>query len=369
MASVLGLFYYGYAALSLVAGISIDRIGARTVIPAGALLTGSGALLFGTGNFTAASVGRFLQGGGGVFALIGAVYIAGRNFPASQAATLIGATQMFGMAGGSAGQFLVGPMIAGGIDVEHFLDRHGPGRPGDRRCARGPASRGETREVERRLGQSIDDGIRRCIQKPAVDSVRPDRRASFHPHHDLRHDLGRSLSAGSARVRLRGSSHSVGDCPARLDHRLPAAGSAFGPHRPQEAGNYRRSLRALGVSLLDPVWSRWTSSSVCLGLIAGMASGAAMLLYTVIKEANPPQFSGTATGAINFLNFTFTALMGPVFGGICRPPRRRKPTGLEHYQITFQPLLYGVALAVLLTFALKETGPAARVPEKTMETA
>src|SRR4051794_12615249 len=125
MAVVLGIFYYGYAAFSLVAGISIDRIGARTVIPAGALLTGAGALLFATGNFTAASVGRFLQGGGGVFALIGAVYIASRNFPASQAATLIGATQMFGMAGGAAGQFLVGPMIASGIAWDAFWIKMG----------------------------------------------------------------------------------------------------------------------------------------------------------------------------------------------------------------------------------------------------
>jgi hypothetical protein len=30
-----------------------------------------------------------------------------RSFPASMAATLIGATQMFGMAGGSAGQFVL----------------------------------------------------------------------------------------------------------------------------------------------------------------------------------------------------------------------------------------------------------------------
>lgn len=120
VASVLGLFYYGYAAMSLVAGTSIDRIGARTVVPAGALLTGAGALLFGTGNFAAASVGRFLQGGGGVFALIGAVYVAARNFPASRAATLIGATQMFGMAGGAAGQFLVGPLIAAGTAWNAF---------------------------------------------------------------------------------------------------------------------------------------------------------------------------------------------------------------------------------------------------------
>ncbi len=59
--------------------------------------------------------GRFLQGAGGVFALVGAAYIATTNFPASRAATLIGATQMFGMAGGSAGQFVVGPLIGAGV--------------------------------------------------------------------------------------------------------------------------------------------------------------------------------------------------------------------------------------------------------------
>ena len=74
-------------------------------------LVGLGALLFATGSAETASVGRFLQGAGGVFALVGAIYIATKNFPASQAATLIGATQMFGMAGGSAGQFAVGPII------------------------------------------------------------------------------------------------------------------------------------------------------------------------------------------------------------------------------------------------------------------
>jgi hypothetical protein len=33
---------------------------------------------------------------------------------------------------------------------------------------------------------------------------------------------------------------------------------------------------------------------------------------------------------------------------------------LEHYQTAFAPLLAGVALAVMLTLFLKETGPAAR---------
>ena len=115
VASMAGLFYYGYSPFSLIAGVAMDRLGPRSVVPVGAAVVGLGALLFATGSVETASVGRFLQGAGGVFALIGAAYIATQNFPASRAATLIGATQMFGMAGGSAGQFVVGPMIAGGI--------------------------------------------------------------------------------------------------------------------------------------------------------------------------------------------------------------------------------------------------------------
>jgi len=106
-----------------------------------------------------------------------------------------------------------------------------------------------------------------------------------------------------------------------------------------------------------------------VGLIAGLASGSAMLLYTVIKEVNPPQYSGTATGVINLLNFTLTAIMGQVFVAIMLAASQGMRTSLRHYQATFQPLLYGVALALLLSFALKETGRAARLAEKAMVTA
>src|SRR6478736_2865175 len=115
LASLLGLFYYGYAPFSLVAGVAMDQLGPRKVVPAGAATVAVGAFLFASGDPTLASIGRFLQGAGGVFALIGAVYLATKHLPAAYAATLIGATQMFGMAGGSAGQFVVGPVIAGGL--------------------------------------------------------------------------------------------------------------------------------------------------------------------------------------------------------------------------------------------------------------
>jgi hypothetical protein len=73
--------------------------------------------------------------------------------------------------------------------------------------------------------------------------------------------------------------------------------------------------------------------------------------------------SGTATGVVNFLNFTFSALLGPAFGSIMRSVSGGATSlTLEHYQATFEPLLYGVAVAIALTFILRETGPAARAP-------
>jgi MFS family permease len=94
-----------------------------------------------------------------------------------------------------------------------------------------------------------------------------------------------------------------------------------------------------------------------LGLVAGIASGAAMLPYTVIKEANPPQFGGIATGVVNFLNFTFSALLGPVFAWMLQHLSGASGTmQLQHYQIAFAPLLLGVAIAIGLALLLKETG-------------
>src|SRR6476661_352721 len=73
VSAIVGMFYYGYSPFSLVAGASLDRFGAKRVIPIGAAVVGIGALMFGTGNVTAANVGRFLQVAGGVFGLVGAV--------------------------------------------------------------------------------------------------------------------------------------------------------------------------------------------------------------------------------------------------------------------------------------------------------
>jgi hypothetical protein len=56
-----------------------------------------------------------------------------------------------------------------------------------------------------------------------------------------------------------------------------------------------------------------------------------------------PHGGGTATGVINFLNFTFSALLGPVFAWLpATVGGEASPFSLEPYQTTIQPVLYGV---------------------------
>src|SRR5262249_43741022 len=94
------------------------------------------------------------------------------------------------------------------------------------------------------------------------------------------------------------------------------------------------------------------------GILTGIASGAAMLPNTIIKEVNPPALGGTATGVVNFINFTFSALLGPLFGArLTRSPHDPAITGLAHYQAGFQSLHYGIANGLIRSFFLKETGP------------
>jgi MFS family permease len=119
------------------------------------------------------------------------------------------------------------------------------------------------------------------------------------------------------------------------------------------------------VLLLCLVWILFGRTDVLppgvVGFVAGVGSGAAMIPYTVIKEANPSHVSGTATGVVNFLNFTFSALLGPVFAWLLRSASGGADAmELAHYQSAFAPLLVGVVIALVLAMLLKETGPAVR---------
>ena len=363
VASLVGLFYWGYSPFSLVAGVALDRFGPRRVVPFGAAAVGLGALLFGLGGTTVASAGRLLQGAGGVFALVGAIYVATKHFPASRAATLIGATQMFGMAGGSAGQFVVGPVIGAGVAWSTFWIVMGvaglvigvllwvliPAEPEPVVERQGDWLRtaGRAMVTVFRNPQSILCGLIAgllFIPTTIFDMVWGVR--------FLQEAHGFDYGSAVMRSALVPLGWIIG-CPL-----LGWISDRIGRRRPVIIGGGAVLLACLAWILYGPAG---VLPPYLLGLLAGIASGAAMLPYTVIKEANPPEMGGTAAGVINFLNFTFSALLGPVFGFILRTVSGGGAAmQLTHYQTTFQPLLYGVALAIVLTFILRETGTAAR---------
>jgi MFS family permease len=361
VASMVGIFYYGYSPFSLVAGAAMDRLGPRKVVPIGAAAVGIGALLFATGNTQAASIGRFVQGAGGVFALVGAAYIATTNFPASRAATLIGATQMFGMAGGSAGQFVVGPIIASGTSWSTFWI--GMGLAGLAISVLLffllPAAKPTTQREDwlRAAGSAMWTVFRnpQSILCGIIAGLLFIPTTIFDMIWGVRY-LQDARGFEYASAVLRSSTVPLGwiiGCPL-----LGLLSDRLGRRKPVIVVSAVVLLICLAWILYGPADAL---PPYLVGIVAGLASGAAMLPYTVIKEANPPEMSGTATGVVNFLNFTFSALLGPVFGWILvSVSSGAAKMNLEHYQTAFEPLLYGVGVAIVLTFFLKETGPAVR---------
>jgi MFS family permease len=279
---------------------------------------------------------------------------------------------MFGMAGGSAGQVLVGPAIAAGLSWSAFWIGMGivglviglllflllPKQQSGRDGSSGPPGKPDRRDD---WLKSATGSMRTVFLNPQSILCGMIAGLLFIPTTIFDMVWGvrylqeaRGLDYGSAV--MRSSMVPLGwiiGCPL-----LGFVSDRIGRRKPVIATGAAVLLACLA-------WILYGRADLfppyVLGLLAGVASGAAMLPYTVIKEANPPGMSGTATGVVNFLNFTFSALLGPVFGWLLvAVSGGQSAMTLDHYQMAFQPLLYGVALAIVLTLLLKETGPAAR---------
>jgi sugar phosphate permease len=270
---------------------------------------------------------------------------------------------MFGMAGGSAGQFVVGPMIGGGVPWNAFWMAMGiaglvisgllfvllPASKPAQRDGDWLKTAGAALGIVFRNPQSILCGI--------IAGLLFIPTTIFDMIWGVRY-LQEARGLDYATAVLRSSTVPFGwiiGCPL-----LGFISDRIGRRKPVIVVSGLVLLATLGwilfgrTNLLPPY---------VLGLVAGIASGAAMLPYTIIKEANPPHLSGTATGVVNFLNFTFSALLTPVFGWVLVNVSGGIPQmRLEHYQTAFAPLLIGVALAILLTLFLEETGPAMKMP-------
>jgi MFS family permease len=357
VASIIGLFYYGYSPFSLIAGVSLDRLGLKIVIPIGAVAVGIGAILFATGNYTIASIGRFLQGAGGAVPIVGAIYIVSKYFPGSRAATLIGSAQMFGMAGGFAGQFAVGPLISSGLPWRNFWIFMGIAGIVMGIILYFFLPKEARQEKPDNYFKSTLSAFKIIFKNPQSLLCGFIAALIFIPTNVL--DMiwgvrflqeGYGLDYGAAVMRAAAVPFGwIIGCPL-----LGFISDKIGRRKPVIIGG-------AVVLLLGLIWALFGRTGVfpvfSVSLMIGIASGSGMIPYTVVKEANPPQLSGTATGVCNFITFTFSALLGPVFGWML--VRSSVDSGqfmMKDYQVTFEPLVIGVGLAIFLTFFLKETG-------------
>jgi MFS family permease len=92
------------------------------------------------------------------------------------------------------------------------------------------------------------------------------------------------------------------------------------------------------------------------GLLLGIGSGAAMIPYTIIKEVNPDGVKGSATGAMNFLVFSLSAVLAPAFGFALVELSEGPTMSLQTFREADLIWAAAIVLAFVLTLLVRETG-------------
>lgn len=353
---ILGTYYYAYALTGLIAGFALDRLGPTYAVPAGVGILALGCFLFAIPDAVAGNAGRLVQGAGSAFAFIGAVYLASHAFSAGSLATAIGATQCLGMLGGSVGQSAVGPLLRQGLGVQPLWLALGGANlliglgllwliPAEPKVAplptsAPPASLGATLRVVFSNPQSYLCGLVAGLLFAPTTLFAMTWGVAF-----LQHDWHLSYTAATWACSMVPLGWVVG-CPL-----LGWAADQLG-RKPVLLAGAGLMLLSFTQFLLLPGWLPLPASL----FLFGVASGAAMIPYSIIKEVNPDPVKGSATGAMNFLTFGVTALVGPLFGYWFGENLATAPDPLAHFRAAGLFWLVGIGLALIGSLFLRETG-------------
>ena len=358
LSSLIGLYYYTYAVFAIIAGAAVDRWGAKYTIPVGVILLAIGTAMFGVNVSWIAALGRLLQGAGAAFAFVAAVYLAAHGLPARYLATAIGITQCIGMLGGSAGQFVVAPLIHGPIHWQQFWTYAGV----------------VTLVIAVAMYVATPRENKSAAPQTGIWSTfAPYKIVLANPQSYLCGLIGgllflpTTVGAMVWGVSFLQEGWHVGYTPAVDRAATVALGWVFGcpiiGYLADRIGR-RKPVILAGAALMLAATAAIvylppeTFPPYLLAFLLGFGSGAAMIPYSTIKEVNPDNAKGSATGAMNFMVFVMSALAAPALGWWLQKLAGGGPLTLDVFTKANTVYVAAIVLAAILTLFLKETGSA-----------
>ena len=355
LSAILVKYYFTYSITSLIAGVALDRWGGKSVIAFGSFILGIGCVLFAVPSVLSGDIGRLLQGAGSAFAFTGCVYLATHGFSAKFLATAIGITQCVGMLGGSAGQFVSGALINNGFSVESYWGIVGIASvvvaaflyfvtPGQEKEQGSTVNRKGILVPYRVVftnSQSYLSGILSGLLFAPTTIFAMTWGVAF-----LKEDLGFTNSAAVIACALVPLGWVIG-CP------LTGWWSDYiGKRKPVLTAGILVMLAAFGqLVYLPQILPVWLSLSVF-----GLASGVAMIPYSIIKEANPDEVKGSATGGMNFLVFGVTSLLGPFFGKHYGKTLQTASDHAAHFKAAGTFFIVTTIVALILSIIIRKPG-------------
>lgn len=362
LSSLIGLYYYTYSTFALIAGASLDRWGGKYPIAFGTALLAGGIALFGIGDQNLASLGRLLQGAGAAFAFTGAVYLAAHGFPRRYLATAIGITQCVGMLGGSAGQFAVAPLIHGPISWQSFWIYAGvvtfvvaaillfvtPPQDADENSKSTIWTMFAPYKIVLSNPQTYLCGLCAGLLFLPTTAGSMVWGVAF-----LREGWGLPYAEAVDRAAMVPFGWVIG-APA-----LGYVADRIGLRKPALYFGVVLMLISMAAILYLPPNS---APNYLLAFLLGFGSGAAMIPYSIIKEANPDEVKGSATGAINFLVFVLSAAGAPAFGWLLQKFASGAALKLPNFVEGGGAMIAVIILGGLAALFLKETGAAVHKP-------